>query len=188
MYFKQFPEDVIIDIYKKYYKYVLEDIKIQKEENNKYIKNELSQYNSINSIDFSEVADMSIMIKKDRENNENSFWNHSYIFQTVESILIYYYSLKYNERIQFKKNILNNNYNKDTKFEKYALDFADYFIKNKKNYIIDPNDSHSGTSGLYSIAITIPFIFETNNKEKLNHWIKLIKIYCIKNNENQIIQ
>ena len=174
--------DIQIDIYKKYYKYVLEEITKQKRENDKYLINSWNMINNennnenhlINPEDYLEVGYMNSIIRGCRLPNytENDKKN---IFGTIERVLLHYYSLKYDERRTFHKEVFKNN---DEINFTTVISYIEYITSINQYNLIDPDDVHTGATGSYCISTGLCFIINKDNTKKLEDWVKLVNTYC----------
>ena len=159
---------IILDKYRQMYLFT----EIRKKNNDilnlpsdKLVKNEL--------LDIGDFQQFNYEIQKSSYEYKSSF---SYLAKCIIGVLEYYYSLNYIERINLKKNINDNdndndNYNYDN--YDYYNNLA-YFLKNKNlSYLIDPDDIHSGSTGMWVYRILIKFMFGTYEQKK-ESWINLI--------------
>ena len=95
----------------------------------------------------------------------------------IVGVLEYYYSLNYNKRQLLAKTINVSNVNDAEHAEQVYNNTTKMvrFLKNKElSYLIDPEDIHSGSSGMWVFSIVMKFMFGTY-KEKFDLWRKLIE-------------
>lgn len=173
------PMDIQIDIYKKYYKYVLEEITKQKRENDKILTELLNRTNNekgknINPEDYLEVGDMNAIINGCILPNysENDKKN---IFGTIERVLIHYYSLTYYDKQTFHKEVFKNS--NEINFTT-VISYIEYITSINQYNLIDPDDVHTGATGSYCISTGLGFIINKGTNKNLEDWIKLVSIYC----------
>ena len=163
------PEELynkILDIYRKMYIYP----EIQKKRIN--TNNEkIITHNLRDMYDFYQFN--SELQKTNYKYKENFQYNAKCIIGVLE----YYYSLNYNERNLLKAFIIGNDGNDDNDGNDGNYNKLTRFLQNKDlSYLFDPEDIHSGSSGMWIYKIVFQFMFGTHN-EKLNLWCKLIDSY-----------
>ena len=95
--------------------------------------------------------------------------NFSYLAQCIIGVLEYYYSLNYCDRLLIKNNFMNIDNNVLSSYENLSI-----FLKDKElSKLIDPEDIHSGSSGMWVFRIVIKFMFGSY-LEKVTLWNNLV--------------
>ena len=138
--------------------------------------------------DLIDVSHICLFTRVFNQKNSERGQNFIYLNKCISGVIEYYFSLKYEERIIFKTSVLDDNtniyndYNRNNDNDcyidniKYKIrdNFTSFIFRNKHlTNLIDPDDCHSGSTGLWCVYNIIPIIFGSYEK-RLEHWIKLI--------------
>ena len=127
--------------------------------NNKALSHEL--------LDIGNFTQFNYQLQKSNYEYKNNF---AYLSQCIIGVLEYYYSLNYCDRLLIKNNFMNIDNNVLSSYENLSI-----FLKDKElSKLIDPEDIHSGSSGMWIFRIVIKFMFGTY-LEKVTLWNNLVE-------------
>jgi hypothetical protein len=116
-------------------------------------------------LDIGDFQQFNYEIQKSSYGYKNSF---AYNAKCITGVLEYYYSLNYFERNKLKAYMYEND-----NYDNY--DNITCFLQNKNLAdLLDPEDLHSGNSGMWVYRIVIKFMFASYEQKK-ELWFNLIK-------------
>ena len=153
---------IILDKYRNMYLH--KEITKKYDENVKALSNKALQNGLLDIGDFTQFNSL---LQNSNYEYKNNF---AYLAQCIIGVLEYYYSLNYCERLLIKNNFMNIDNNVLSTYENLSI-----FLDNKElSKYVDPEDIHSGNSGMWVFRIVMKFMFGSY-LEKVTLWNNLVE-------------
>lgn len=152
---------MIIDKYRNMY--------LHKEITKKYNENAKALTNKALIHELLDIGDFAQFNSQIQNSNYEYKNNFAYLAQCIIGVLEYYYSLNYCERLLIKNNFMNIDNNVLSTYENLSI-----FLDNKElSKYVDPEDIHSGNSGMWVFRIVMKFMFGSHI-DKMTLWNNLV--------------